>query len=90
MLSILWRILLFLSALWFVQRFLSSLFGPARRRAGTRSTRGAGKETANKMVKDPVCGMYLDPRLALPVESGKETIYFCSEDCRKKFLAQSK
>ena len=89
MLSILWRMLLFLSALWFVQRFLSLLFRSTGRPAGTRNAK-TSKETANKMVKDPVCGMYLDPRLALPVESKKETLYFCSEDCRRKFMAQSR
>ena len=38
-------------------------------------------------VKDPVCGMYMDPKLAIPLENGKESLYFCSEECRRKFLS---
>ena len=38
------------------------------------------------MVKDPVCGMYMDSRLAVRLEGDKEVLYFCSEDCRKKYL----
>lgn len=38
------------------------------------------------MVKDPVCGMYLDPRLAIRDEM-KGTYYFCSEQCRDQFMS---
>ena len=38
------------------------------------------------MVKDPVCGMYMDPRLAVKYEIKNGTFYFCSENCKKKFL----
>jgi YHS domain-containing protein len=39
------------------------------------------------MVKDPVCGMYMDSRLAVRFEEGGETVFFCSEECKSKFLA---
>jgi len=48
------------------------------------------KMVSNMMVKDEACNTYL------PVEEAiKETIegkeyYFCSEECRKKFLASRK
>ena len=52
------------------------------------AVRGSGKNTAagvrrpgNHMVKDPVCGMYMDSRLAFRLDSRKETVYFCSEKC---------
>jgi len=41
------------------------------------------------MVKDPVCGMYMDSRLALRLEHQSEAIFFCSEECRKEFLNKS-
>jgi YHS domain-containing protein len=41
------------------------------------------------MVKDPVCGMYMDSRLAIRLENQSEAIFFCSEECRKKFLSKS-
>jgi len=85
MFAFLWRMLLFISALWFVQRLLGALFGTAKRRppAGDQ----AGKNQSSRMVKDPVCGMYLDPRLAVSLEQKEKTSYFCSEECRKKYLA---
>ena len=39
------------------------------------------------MVKDPVCGMAVDPKTALKAEKGGATYYFCSEHCRAAFLS---
>ena len=41
---------------------------------------------SNYMVKDPVCGMYMDSRLALKVEKKNKTVYFCSEKCKKNYV----
>ena len=38
------------------------------------------------MVKDPVCGMYMDPRLAVTLKKNNGVFYFCSEECKNKFL----
>ena len=38
-------------------------------------------------VIDPVCGMTVDERTAISAERDGKTFYFCSEHCRKKFLA---
>lgn len=41
------------------------------------------------MIQDPVCLMELDPRKAKAVAEYKgRSYYFCSEQCKKKFLAQ--
>ena len=40
------------------------------------------------MTKDPICGMTVDEATALRAERAGQTIYFCSEHCRKKFLEQ--
>jgi len=45
---------------------------------------------ARKLVRDPVCGMHLAENLALAEPSGGQTFYFCSHECRKKFLGESK
>jgi len=39
-------------------------------------------------VKDPVCGMYMDPRLAIRLEFKNGSFYFCSDECRQKFLSK--
>jgi len=40
------------------------------------------------MAKDPICGMTVDEATAVNAERDGKTFYFCSENCRKKFLAQ--
>lgn len=40
------------------------------------------------MTKDPICGMSVDEVTALRAERDGQMFYFCSEHCRKKFLAQ--
>ncbi len=85
MFAIIWRALIFLTTLWFVQRLLGVLLGTG----GKRQVR-KGPETrpdTNHMVKDPVCGMYLDYRLAIPLENKSGTFYFCSKECKSKYLA---
>lgn len=41
------------------------------------------------MAKDPICGMTVDESTALHEVRGEATFYFCSESCRKKFVAQA-
>ncbi|WP_038166687.1 HAD-IC family P-type ATPase, partial [Verrucomicrobium sp. BvORR106] len=37
-------------------------------------------------VKDPVCGMMVDPATSLSAEKDGQTWHFCSEHCRTKFV----
>jgi uncharacterized protein len=84
MASILIRFLFMIVALWLLRRFLGSLFGGARQ----ASPKNNQPVATNNMVKDPVCGMYMDSRLAVRLENRKEDYYFCSEECRKKYLGK--
>jgi len=38
-----------------------------------------------KLVRDPVCGMHIAEGLALPLQQGSETLFFCSAECRDKY-----
>ena len=38
-------------------------------------------------MNDPICGMTVEPESAPRVERNGQTFYFCSEDCRLKFLS---
>ena len=43
---------------------------------------------ASHKVKDPVCGMWVDPHTTPhKAEFGGRPYYFCSGGCRTKFLA---
>ena len=48
----------------------------------------AGSDASHK-VKDPVCGMTVDPQTAKHrAEAAGATYYFCSPKCREKFVAE--
>ena len=56
-------------------------------RVGRKSDPGGRPSTAGgNMVKDPMCGMYMDPRLAVQHKKNNGVFYFCSEECKNKFL----
>jgi uncharacterized protein len=74
---------LILYLIFVVVRFVQSI-GRAKPPAGTpRGARGT-------MVKDEVCSMYLPREEAIrEVVDGREH-FFCSDECRRKFLAAAK
>ena len=37
------------------------------------------------LVKDPVCGTYVEPSHAVSTRTGSTVHYFCSETCRRTF-----
>ncbi len=42
-----------------------------------------------EMVQDPVCATWVPRSQALSMQHGKETIHFCSADCRDKYLEET-
>jgi len=40
------------------------------------------------MPKDPVCGMEISPQDAIKLEKDGKTFYFCSQNCKNKFLGK--
>ena len=43
---------------------------------------------SRRLVRDPVCGMHLAETLAIPLGQGEGATYFCSEECRGRYLSQ--
>ena len=43
-------------------------------------------ETVNEMVRDPVCGVYIPVQQTLTIVSNGVRVYFCSEECRRRFV----
>jgi YHS domain-containing protein len=82
MLTILLRILAVLGLIWLVLRRLRG-FVPVRHARPDP----AGNSPQNT-VRDPVCGMYMDPRLAIRVKDGDNDLFFCSEECRRRHLGK--
>ncbi len=48
----------------------------------------ARKIARGEMVKDPVCGTYVEREGAISVRDGGTVHVFCSYDCRRKFLEE--
>lgn len=44
------------------------------------------KIAAGEMVKDPICGTYVDVESSITIRDGATVHHFCSYDCRQKFL----
>jgi uncharacterized protein len=84
MLAILLRFLYVALGIWIFRRLLMAFQAP-KKTGPPPAPPGAD----NAMVKDPVCGMYMDSRLAIRMENKNEPLFFCSEECRNRFLGKS-
>jgi len=81
MTSLVFRLVLIILAVWILWQLLTIF-----RVKNGKGNSGKKSEPGKNMVKDPVCGMYMDPRLALKHETKTGIFYFCSEECKKSFL----
>jgi len=72
------RFLLFAVALLFLSRLLGR--GLRRRPASRRP----GERPAERLVRDPVCGVRLPESRALRIATSDGDLFFCSESCRNR------
>jgi hypothetical protein len=63
------------------------IFFEAVRRRGVAARGSSPPANQGEMVRDPVCGKWIDRRLALPARQGGESISVCSEGCRRSLEA---
>jgi YHS domain-containing protein len=76
------RFLFFLIAAYVIYLFLRILLVP-RRPSGRAANR---PNTSGVMVKDETCNTYLSREEAIVERVEGKDYYFCSQDCRLKFL----
>ena len=74
---------LLLTVLRGLRIFFQAVF---RSPGATRSVRRGGT-LEGEMVRDPVCGTWIDRKLALTARRGEETISVCSEACLRRLEA---
>jgi YHS domain-containing protein len=69
---------------------LRSVFAGFRRPVprGGPSTTPPPARSGGKLYRDPVCGVYVSNDTAVAQNSGGETLYFCSPECRDKYRAR--
>ena len=73
-------LLLIVRALWKLLRGV--LEGAGYAQIGSRTPQGV------KLVRDPVCGIFVSPSQALVARASGQTAYFCSEKCRREWEAR--
>ena len=78
----LFLLFLFLTVLRGLRIFLAAVFRPQ----WPRAARPGGTREA-EMVRDPVCGTWIDRGLAVLVRRGAETVPVCSDECRRRLEA---
>ena len=76
------RVLIILIVLWAVWRFLRGVLEGAG-----MLTSGSRQPQSVKLVRDPVCGVFVASSTALAAHARGETAYFCSEKCRREWEA---
>ena len=92
MLGLVRTLLLFLLILALARallRFFGGVVQGASSQAGPAGRTQHTAPVAKKMIQDPVCGTYVLPGKALELSHGRETLFFCSDACRQKYLAKS-
>lgn len=77
-------------SVWLVRRLLGSQLQTTARspQQGTASSEPRG--AARRLVRDPVCGMYVDETLSIPMREGDRLLHFCSIACRDAYVVSSK
>jgi YHS domain-containing protein len=82
------RIVLITMIIRVVFGFFSQLAAPRSRPAsGPRPAARPKERAGGTLVRDPQCGTYIPETRALSAGSGTNIQYFCSEDCRRAYLA---
>ena len=67
---------------------ISEAMAPQQRSAtGARGPAGGEIPLSGELKKDPVCGTYTSAATSIKKTIGKETVYFCSAQCRDKYVA---
>ncbi len=78
------RLLLLAILIFIVVRLLRSLSS-----SGSRTFRRSGPDRSSQvsdMVQDPHCGVYIARKDAFPGRTRNGIVFFCSEECYRKYL----
>jgi YHS domain-containing protein len=70
-------------------RALKALFLPGQS-SSKIDTKGQGAAIDDIMVKDPLCETYFPQRKGIKGVVKGETLYFCSKQCRDKYVEETR
>ena len=63
-----------------------ALAGPGPAKSRPEVDRSQTRQIDDVMVQDPVCKVYFPRREGVKARVNGEIVYFCSEECMKKYL----
>ena len=71
-----------------IAKGFGELMGPRPSQTG-QSNQASGKQVplTGELKKDPACGTYISAATSIQEKVGGETLYFCSKQCRDKYVA---
>jgi hypothetical protein len=78
---------------WLLRRVFGSLLenaGASPQQHTNSAGEAQGRKLTRRLVRDPVCGMYVDETLSIPMREGDELVHFCSIACRDAYVVGSK
>lgn len=81
-----------IGVVWTISKTIRGLVGGAPRGvAGARQgkPRQGSDPAQGKMVRDPVCGMFVSTEVSHRLVKGGEILHFCSQDCLESYQKQS-
>lgn len=59
-----------------------------RKKEADTSREREQRVAAGEMVRDPVCGAYVEAEGGITVRNGETVLHFCSYECREKYIRQ--
>ncbi|WP_353116551.1 transcriptional regulator [Nitratidesulfovibrio sp.] len=77
--------LLLIAAGYFLYRLVTN---ESRKKSKDDKKQKEEMVATGEMVRDPVCGAYIDANGGVTVRDGEKTYRFCSYECRDAFLKQ--
>ena len=69
---------------WALSRFMSGMIDVLGGVPGKNARRRGGPAPV-KLVRDPSCGTWVDPKASLAIRAGGSVYHFCSARCRDEF-----
>ena len=90
-------VLVFFWAVALLRRALAWLLGdlvsrpqPDHRNQAARGTEVQDAASAQRLVRDPVCGVHVAESRSIPLREGNALVHFCSTACRDQYVAAEK
>ena len=81
------RIILLALLCYILYRLVKSLLFPSSQKFGKQAG-SRGKIITDEMVSDPYCKVYIPKHDAIKTKIAGKTFYFCSKECKKKYLEE--